>query len=83
MDTVTLFDAKNRLSALIDQVEDGQEIAITRRGKPVARLVPIVPEARTAKDAIAKLIALRERIAARGEVFTREELAAYRDEGRR
>lgn len=83
MDTVTLFDARNRLDALIDQVEDGQEIAITRCGKLVARLVPVVPEARRANDAIAKLNALRERIAARGESFTREELTAYRDAGRR
>lgn len=83
METVTLFDAKNRLSALIDQVEHGQEIAITRRGKLVARLVPVVPEARRAKDAIATLNAVRQRIAACGESFTREELTAYRDEGRR
>jgi prevent-host-death family protein len=35
------FDAKNRLSALLDRVEHGEEIVITRRGRPVARLVPV------------------------------------------
>ena len=40
MDPVSVFDAKNRLSALLDQVERGHEIVITRRGKAVARLVP-------------------------------------------
>lgn len=35
-----VFEAKNRLTALLDEVEQGHEILITRRGKPVARLVP-------------------------------------------
>lgn len=34
------FDAKNKLSALLDMVEQGEEIVITRHGQPVARLVP-------------------------------------------
>jgi prevent-host-death family protein len=83
METVTLFDAKNRLSGLVDQVEEGREVAITRRGKPVARLVPVIPKADRARDAVAKLHALRESIAARGQSFTRGELDAYREEGRR
>ncbi|QPN62727.1 type II toxin-antitoxin system Phd/YefM family antitoxin [Synechococcus sp. CBW1004] len=37
---VPLAEAKNQLSALIARVEQGEEIAITRRGLPVARLVP-------------------------------------------
>ena len=35
---VGVFDAKNQLSALLDDVEKGGEVVITRRGKPVARL---------------------------------------------
>ena len=38
--TVSLADAKNHLSALVARVEQGEEIAITRRGVPVVRLVP-------------------------------------------
>jgi len=34
------FEAKNSLGMLLDRVEDGEEIVITRHGKPVARLVP-------------------------------------------
>jgi prevent-host-death family protein len=33
------FEAKNRLAALLDAVERGEEVTITRRGKPVAKLV--------------------------------------------
>ena len=41
MSTVTLADAKAHLSHLIDQVEAGNEVVITRRGKPVARITPV------------------------------------------
>ncbi len=33
------FEAKNTLGSLLDRVENGEEILITRHGKPVARLV--------------------------------------------
>jgi prevent-host-death family protein len=39
MISVGLFEAKTNLSALIERVEAGEEIQITRHGKPVARLV--------------------------------------------
>lgn len=39
MRTMTLADAKARLSAAVDLVEAGEEIVITRRGRPVVRIV--------------------------------------------
>ncbi|MBI4275380.1 MAG: type II toxin-antitoxin system prevent-host-death family antitoxin [Rhizobiales bacterium] len=39
MKHVGIFEAKTHLSSLVDEVEKGQEIVITRHGKPVARLV--------------------------------------------
>jgi prevent-host-death family protein len=41
VDTINLADAKAHLSELIDRVEAGESIAITRRGKPVARLTTV------------------------------------------
>jgi prevent-host-death family protein len=41
MHTVGVFEAKNRLTALLDEVEGGGEVIITRRGRPIARLAPI------------------------------------------
>lgn len=38
MTEVALFEAKNRLSELIDRLQAGEVFTITRRGKPVARL---------------------------------------------
>lgn len=43
MVTVTLADAKARLSELVDRVAAGETVSITRRGKSVARLVPDTP----------------------------------------
>jgi prevent-host-death family protein len=40
MPTINLADAKAHLSELIDRVEAGDSIDITRRGKAVARLTP-------------------------------------------
>lgn len=40
MKHVGLADAKARLSELVDQVEHGQTVTITRRGKVVAKLIP-------------------------------------------
>ena len=42
MSTVTLAEAKAHFSHLLDQVETGEEIIITRRGQPVARISPIL-----------------------------------------
>lgn len=38
--TVTATEAKAKLLALLDEVEEGEEIEITRHGHPVARLAP-------------------------------------------
>lgn len=43
MKTASVAHAKSHLSALIDQVGTGAEVVITRRGKPVARLVAETP----------------------------------------
>jgi len=40
MKHVGIFEAKTHLSSLVDEVEKGREVVITRHGKPVARLVP-------------------------------------------
>jgi prevent-host-death family protein len=49
MKTFTVVQAKSRFSALLAEVEAGAEIAVTRRGQVVARLVPEHP--RMAADA--------------------------------
>ena len=41
MTEVGAFEAKTHLSSLLDKVGRGEEFLITKRGKPVARLVPV------------------------------------------
>ncbi|GGA80886.1 antitoxin [Brucella endophytica] len=41
MSTVSLKDAKASLSAYIDEANKGEIVTITRRGKPIAALVPL------------------------------------------
>jgi prevent-host-death family protein len=66
MESVTAFEAKTRFGQLLERVAQGEEVIITRHEKPVAR---IVPEGRAsleaARQAVARLDALRESIAAR------------------
>lgn len=51
MSSVPLFDAKNRLSELIDSVQHGEEVSITRRGVAVARLIAAQPVSAEAGNA--------------------------------
>jgi prevent-host-death family protein len=43
MRKIGAFQAKNKLGQLLDWVETGEEVVITRRGRIVARLVPPLP----------------------------------------
>jgi len=44
MDTVSVHEAKTHLSRLLQRVEAGEEVVISRGGDPVARIVPIAPK---------------------------------------
>lgn len=60
MKEIGAFEAKNRFGTLLDWVEQGEEVVITRRGKVVARLVAggVALDRGAARDA-ARRIALR------------------------
>jgi len=40
---VNMHQAKSQLSKLVEQASQGEDVVIARDGKPVARLVPILP----------------------------------------
>jgi prevent-host-death family protein len=46
---VSVAEAKNHLSELLRSMEEGEQVVITRNGKPVAQLVPPPPERRIVK----------------------------------
>jgi prevent-host-death family protein len=80
---VGAFEAKNTLGSLLDRVERGEEIVITRRGRPVARLVPETGEEERRARAREAAAAIRElaRTVKLGR-FDWDEWKAFRDEGR-
>jgi prevent-host-death family protein len=72
--------AKARLAELLDQVERGETVVITRHGKAIARLVPDEEARRAdARRAMAEIEAARKH----APRVTKEEILAWRDEGRK
>lgn len=78
MREVGAFEAKTHLSELLAVVEAGESVTITRRGKAVARLVPV--EGETA-DRLAALRQLQRLGSGLG--MSASEILSARDEGRR
>jgi prevent-host-death family protein len=78
MREIQASEAKTHLPQLLDDVEHGEIIVITRHGRPIARLVPDVDRRRAqAIEAVAAIKALRKRV---GKVPLQELLDA-RHEG--
>jgi prevent-host-death family protein len=61
--TIGLAEVKARLSEIIDRVESGETVVISRQGKPVAELRPLVKL--TPAQAVDKIRAIRARISRR------------------
>ena len=60
---MSVFDAKTHLSQLLHEVEKGRTITITRRGKPVVRLIPATEEnVVSIEDILAELSTVREHV---------------------
>lgn len=59
MATVGSYEAKTHLPELLQRVERGEVITITRHGREVARLVPPRPRAASRADVVAELRAAR------------------------
>jgi prevent-host-death family protein len=84
MKHVGIFEAKTHLSSLLEEVEKGGEIIITRHGKPVAKLVRaeerLSPEAaERRKKALKELLEIGDRLKINA---TQEQIKAWIEEGR-
>jgi prevent-host-death family protein len=79
MKTVGTFAAKTHLSTLLEEVERGEEITITRHGRAIARLVPVGSISSDGlADTVARLKAFR-----RGRRLGGVSVKALIEEGRR
>jgi prevent-host-death family protein len=84
MKHVGIFEAKTHFSSLIDDVENGEEIMITKHGKPVAKLVraesKLTPQqVQERREAIASLREIGRRLKLN---LTQEEIKRSIEEGR-
>lgn len=61
MRTVGLFEAKQKLSELVERANGGEQIGITRRGKLAAMIVPVRDNA-AVKEAFAEIERIRTRV---------------------
>jgi prevent-host-death family protein len=79
---VGAFEAKNTLGSLLDRVEQGEEIVITRHGKAVARLAPCesTVDRQQVEAALARIRARAGKL--HGPPATWDELKPDRDLGR-
>ena len=79
MRTAGVFEAKQNFSQLLDAVEAGEEVRITRHGKEVARMLPVRPAVVSDEQIERELAALRQ---LRSRVKPGPGWKELRDEGR-
>ncbi len=87
MREIGAFEAKNTLGTLLDRVEQGEEIIITRHGKAVARLVPNVrridhEQTRAALERIRRRAKALQHTKTGRVAFDWPDLKRLRDDGR-
>ena len=78
MKELTAVEAKVKFGAVLDAVERGEEIVVTRNGKVVARIIPANEPGMSRDEAVERL-----RTFSKGITLGKLDLLAMRDEGRR
>ena len=77
---VGAYEAKTHLAALLDAVANGETVVITRRGRPIA---PIVPAGTAARGDVSAIISRMKAARDARAPMTRQEILEARDAGRR
>lgn len=83
MKQVGILEAKTHLSGLVSEVEAGEDVVITRHGRPVARLVRAAPERTAGPETAEQIRAVRAEIERRFGVDETFDWKAAVSEGRR
>lgn len=80
MRDIQASDAKTHLPQILDEVERGESVRITRHGRPIARIIPETDRRQAEiESALSNINALGRRM---GKI-TLDEIRAFRDEGRK
>lgn len=83
---VPISEFKDRASELVAAAENGEEIVITRHGKPVGLLGPVKTRSHdpaVVAAAMQRILARRDAMRAAGMTATAEDWVAWKNEGRR
>ena len=83
MQTIQASEAKTHFLRILDDVERGESVTVTRRGKTVARIVPISSNEEGRQERIERAMASILEIRKRTKPVSIEEILSARDEGRR
>lgn len=77
---VGIYEAKSKLSQLVEKAEAGEEVILTRRGRPVAKIVNVAPAARRNRALLlGQIRALARRVRIPKRVSIRDIVAEGRD----
>jgi len=79
MKQIGAFEAKTHFSSLLDEVENGEQITITKHGRPVAKIVPINDTDQSRRQAA--IVRLKE--FSKGNKLEGVDWKTLRDDGRR
>jgi prevent-host-death family protein len=83
MKTIQASEAKTHFLRILDKVEKGESVTVSRHGKPIARIVPIPPSDDERRERIERAMANIREIRKRTKPVSIEEILSARDEGRR
>lgn len=81
MKTVAVFEAKSRLSEILTAVEHGEEYTVTKRGAPIAQIIP-VRQVDPASVAEAEELIVRIKASRKGSILSEEEYREAIEDGR-
>ena len=81
--TVGAFEAKTHFSQLLKEVEKGNIVHVTRRGKPIALISPEVFGREEAGQNALERIASRRKVVGMRKKITTNDILEFRDEGRK
>ena len=62
MEPISATEVNRHLGQLLDRVAQGESLTITRHGKPVARLVPVIGDRDRAQEAAARIVERRRHL---------------------
>lgn len=77
---IGIYEAKSKLSQLVEKAEAGEVVILTRRGRPVAKIVNVAPSTRRNRALLLREIhALSRRVKIPKSISIREIVAEGRD----